>query len=158
MVEITSLPIEGVRVGIGAVEVRDEVGEIVAGSSGIIGTGLDLINRIFLGIGVQIAHDEEVGVAATGWVGGKPIHQGFCGGSAGLAAIALTITKIRVADIVTVGTLGFEVIDHHGKARASGIDFKGLRQGRAALGINKAWIDSRGQQLEISDGVTTAGL
>ena len=56
----------------------DQVGEIVAGAGGVIGAGLDLIDRIFHGIGVQVAHDQEVGVAAAGRVGGQPVHQGLC--------------------------------------------------------------------------------
>ena len=52
----------------------------------------------------------------------------FRGGAAGLTTIALTIAKIRVADIETIGTLGFEMVDDYGEARAGGIDFKSLRQ------------------------------
>ena len=121
-----------------ALEVRDQVGEIVACSSEVIGTGFDLINSIFLGIGVQIAHDDEVRVATAGRVGGEPIHQGFRRGAAGLAAIALTVAKVRVAHIITSRTFRFEVVDNHGEARAGGIDFEGLRQRWAALGVDEA--------------------
>ena len=43
------------------------------------------------------------------------------------------------------------MIDNDGEARASGIDFKGLRQRWATLGIDEAWIHSRGEQLERPD-------
>ena len=72
---------------------RDQVGEIVACAGDIIRTGFDFVDRIFLGIGVQIAHDDEVGVAAAGRVGGEPVHQGFRRGAAGLAAVALTVPR-----------------------------------------------------------------
>src|SRR5262245_33683556 len=101
MVKITRLTIKGVGVGKGPMEMSNQVGEIVASADGVIRTGFDFINRIFLGVGIQIAHDDEVGVAATGWIGGKPVYQGFCGGAAGLATIALTVAQIRVADIIT---------------------------------------------------------
>ena len=91
VIEITSLPIEGVRVCKRTVEVCDEVGEIIGGSDSIIRASLDLIDRVFHGIGVQVTYDEEVRVAAACWVGGKPIDQGFCRVASGLATISLTI-------------------------------------------------------------------
>lgn len=37
--------------------------------------GPDRVDRVFLGVGVQIAHDQEVRVAAGGWIGGQPVDQ-----------------------------------------------------------------------------------
>src|SRR6266536_4432652 len=52
MVEVASLPIECIGVSVGTMEVLDEVCVIVSGTSGVIGTGFDRINGLFLGIGV----------------------------------------------------------------------------------------------------------
>ena len=74
MIEITSLSIEGVGVGILVLEVVDQVGVIIARAGGIIGARQDLSDRIFHGIGVQVAHDDKVRVAAASWIGGEPVH------------------------------------------------------------------------------------
>src|SRR4030095_14520770 len=99
----------------------------------------------------QVPDDEEVRVAAAGWIGGEPVDKGLSRGPASLATISLTIAKIRVSNIITVGALRFQVIDYDCKACASGIDLKGLRQRWTALGINEARVHSCGKQLEISD-------
>src|SRR5215207_666786 len=97
MVQITSLSIESIGVGVGSLELCNEIREIITCTNNIIGAGFDLIDCIFHGVGVQVAHDDEIGIAAASWICGKPIDQCFCRGSACLAAVALTIIKIRVA-------------------------------------------------------------
>src|SRR3712207_1632221 len=52
MVEVAGLPVEGVGVGVGAVVLNDQVGEIVARAGCVICPKLDRSDRIFLGIRV----------------------------------------------------------------------------------------------------------
>ena len=79
VIEIPGLPVERIRVGVGALELADQVGVIIARTRGVIRTGFDRVDRIFLSVGVQVAHDQEVRVAAAGRVGGEPVYQRLCG-------------------------------------------------------------------------------
>ncbi len=132
MVEITGLPIERVRVSIGALEVGDQVGVVVGCASDVIRTGFDGVDGIFHCVGVEVAHDDEVRIAAAGGIGCQPIDQSLgCQGTRS-AAVALAVTQIRVANVIAVRTFGFEVIDRHSEAPAGSIDPG--RSGRARGG------------------------
>ena len=150
MIEVAGLPIEGVRVGVmrPGSERSDWCNHRLCRR--VVGTGFDRVDRIFLGIGVQVAHDQEVGVAAAGRVGGKPVDQGLRGGLR-VGCSSLAVAEIRITDIDTVRAFGFEVIDHHREARASGIDLEGLRQRRTILGIDEAGSMPRSRSLEVAD-------
>src|SRR5215207_3215080 len=148
MIEVTRLPVKRIGVRKGAMILSDEVDEVIACSNGIIGTSLDLINGVFLGVRVQVTHDQEVRVATTCRIGGKPVDQGLCCSSTSLAAIALSITEIRVANIGTGGTLGFEVVNGYRETGASRNYFKCLGKDWTTPGIDKAWVHRGCQNFE----------
>src|SRR5215213_3420990 len=148
MIEVTCLPVKRIGVRKGAMILSDEVDEVIACSNGIIGTSLDLINGVFLGIRVQVTHDQEVRVATTCRICGKPVNQGLCCSSTSLAAIALSITEIRVTNIGTGRTFGFEVVDGYRETSASRNYFKCLGKDWTTPGIDKAWVYSCCQNFE----------
>ena len=76
-----------------------------------------------------------------GRVGGEPVHNGLRGGFAGLVAVALTIAKIRVANVGAGGAFGFEVVDDNREARAGGDLFEGLSERRAAFAVVEARVN-----------------
>src|SRR5215216_2433232 len=96
MVEVAGLSIKGIRVSIWSVEMRDKVGVIIARPSSIIGALLNCRDRIFHGIGVQVTHDQEIGVTAAGRIRCYPIHQGPRGIGASAITVTLSIASIRV--------------------------------------------------------------
>ena len=57
VIKIASLSIKGIGVSVRAMEVCDEVSEIIGCANCIVGASLDLINRVFHGIGVQVTDD-----------------------------------------------------------------------------------------------------
>ena len=75
MVEIARLPIERVRVGVRPQEVRDEVGVVVSRAGGVVGTRLDGVDRVLHRVRVEVAQDQEVGIAAPGRIGREPVHE-----------------------------------------------------------------------------------
>src|SRR5215212_3267409 len=79
MIKITCLPVKRIRVGKRTMIVKDQVGKVVACSGGVIGTSFNGSDGSFLGIRVEVAHDEEVGVTTAGWVCCQPIDQCLCG-------------------------------------------------------------------------------
>ena len=89
VVQVAGLALEDERVRVLAQEGPDHV--LVAGR-------LEDPDRIFLRVAVEIADDDGVLVAASGRVAGDPVDQGLCGGDAGLVAVALAVTGVRVAD------------------------------------------------------------
>jgi hypothetical protein len=55
-----------------------QVGVIVGRAGDVIGTGDGRNDRIFLGVGIQVADDQNVGVIAAGGIGGQPVDQRLC--------------------------------------------------------------------------------
>ena len=103
VVEIAGLPIIDVRVGVGPDEGLDQVG---------VARVFDGGDGVFQSIRVQVADDEEVGVAAAGGVCRQPIDQRSGGVGAGLATVALAIAHVRVSHVIARGALRFQVADH----------------------------------------------
>src|SRR5574341_1183294 len=96
MVKISRLPIEYVGVGIGPLEVRNQVGVIVARAGGVVRTSLDSVNRVLLGVRVQVPHDQEVRVAAASRVGRQPVHRN-----------AVTSRTVRFSNSQKIVSVGF---------------------------------------------------
>ena len=86
VVERAVLPFENVGIG---------VGQAVA----LIGVACtrDDGNRVFHRVGIEIAHNEEVCVAAAGGVCGKPVDQRGGGVGAGDVAVALSVSRVGIA-------------------------------------------------------------
>ena len=104
MVEVAGLPVEDVRVGVGAQVLRDQVRVVVAGAGRVVGAGPDRVDRILLRVRVQVADDQEVGVAAAGRVGREPVDQRLGGGLAREVAVALAVAGVGIADVVAVAS------------------------------------------------------
>ena len=129
IIQRTYLPIEHVRVG-----VCQTVALVCVARAG------DDANRIFHRVGIQIAHDEEVAVAAAGGVRGQPVDQRRGGVGARDVAVALPVAQIRVAHVGTGRTFGFEVVYHDGKRLAAAVLAEGLSQSRPVFRVQEEGI------------------
>ena len=117
------MPIKDIAVGAGAAKLGDQVGETSRLQGG---------DRLFLGIGVQVADDEHVGVTTLVDDGGDKTQQGVgLVDTLGVVA-ALAIQLIRVGAGGVGAALGLEVVDHDRKATTIG-GFKELRNRRAIV-------------------------
>ena len=102
VVEVAGLAVEDVRVRGQAARLTHEVRVAVRG---------DPVDRILEGVRVEVADEQEVGVAAAGRVGGEPVDERLGGVRAGDVAVARAIAGVGVADRVAVGALRLEVVD-----------------------------------------------
>ena len=75
IVEIAELAVEQVAVRPLALELQQEIGEVITGAGDVVGSRGQGVDRVFLVIGVQVADDEEIRVAASCRVGGEPVGQ-----------------------------------------------------------------------------------
>src|SRR5215213_8259855 len=79
MIKVSGLSIKCIGVCKWTVVIKDQVGEVIACSGGVIGTSFNCRDGSFLGIRVEVTHNQEVGVATSGWVCCQPIDQCLCG-------------------------------------------------------------------------------
>jgi hypothetical protein len=80
-------------------------------------------DRVFLCIGIQVADNEHVSVAAAGGIGRQPVGQGLSSQCAGAVAVALTCSGIVVTG-TAARAFALEMIHHNGKAPSAGDFFK----------------------------------
>jgi hypothetical protein len=133
MIEVAELPVKDITVGTWAAKLRYQIG---------VASILQGNNRVFPGIGIQVADNEHVSVAAAGGIGRQPVGQGLSSQRARAVAVALTRGGIVIAS-TTARALALEVIDHHGEACPAGYFFKRLSQRRAVAGVNEARVNRR---------------
>jgi hypothetical protein len=137
LIEIPGLSVEHVGVRKASLVVIDEVRVVVDGSRSIVGADLDGRDGIFARVRIQIADDQEVGVAARRGIGRDPVDESSGGSLAGDVAVPLSIPHIRIADVLTIGTLRLEVVDDHREARTAREILEGLGKRWSILRIQE---------------------
>jgi hypothetical protein len=111
VVEVAELAVEHERVGELALERAHEVG---------VSAGQERVDRVFLVVGVEVAVDEKVVVAAAGGIAGQPVDERLGGGCAREVAVARAVSRVGLADVVAVRTLGHEVSASYSSLPVSG--------------------------------------
>ena len=119
VVEIPPLPVKDKGVSVRPAKVGDQVG---------ISGAFQSRDRILFGIGVQVAHEEDVGIADAGRIRRQPGREFIGRVKADAVAVALAIAGIRC---VTGTALALQVVGHGHKLFAAGVVLPGLGQRRA---------------------------
>src|SRR5215203_3731804 len=153
VVEVARHPVEHVRVRVWAEVAGDEVRPVVPGAGGVVGAALDRADRVLLRVRVEVAHDQEVRVAAAGRVGLQPVDERLCRLAACAVAVALAVARVRVADVVAVGALRLQVVDDDREAGPVLERLERLSERGAALRVDEPRVDRGGQELERPDGL-----
>ncbi len=124
MVEVAPLAVERVGVGLGAVEALDEVG---------VALRLQQRDRVLLGVGVEVAEDQDVGVAGARRVLCQPVGEQ----AADLCAhgVAVAPGRRRCVGLVARAALALEVVGHPDEDAARDVVAEGLRERRTVARV-----------------------
>ena len=132
VVECSGLAVEVERIRAATAGGLDEVGE-----SGRLQDGQWILGHI----GIQIAHDEIVGITARRRVERNPVRDRRCRIAARQIAIALAVTRVRISSTVTTRAFRFQVIDYYCQYRAIRVLYERLRERRPTAIVIEPRID-----------------
>ena len=119
MVQRAGLGREDVGIGVGADKERLQVG---------VTTCLQRGHRVFLGVGVQVAHDHEVRIARACGIAQRPVDQRIGCGGAGQVPAALAVALVGVQSAGAGAAFGLEMVDDDREAAVGGDLLEGLGQ------------------------------
>jgi hypothetical protein len=151
MVEAAGLSVEDEAVGAGADEPMHEVLVVVGGSRDVVGAGLDRAHRILEAVAVQIADDQDVGVAASGRIRREPVDESLGTARPRPIAAPLSIALIAIPDVVAGRALRLQMDEGERELLSGRVCDERLREDRAIARVEKARIDLRIEDPEGTD-------